>query len=117
MVATTGTTGYARRRPETTVLHAVVREHLESLLAEARQRSAHGFGLPRHIERELRSYLACGDLARGFCRVRCVDCGFDRLVAFSCKGRAVCPSCRGRRMVDLAADLVDRVLPPAPHRQ
>ncbi|HVV87336.1 MAG TPA: hypothetical protein VHE35_30050 [Kofleriaceae bacterium] len=46
-------TGYERRRPETTVLHAVVREHLESFLEDARQRSAHGFGLPRHVEREL----------------------------------------------------------------
>ncbi|HVV83580.1 MAG TPA: transposase zinc-binding domain-containing protein, partial [Kofleriaceae bacterium] len=70
----------------------------------------------RAAERELRSYLACGDLARGFGRVRCGDCGFDRLVAFV-RGRAVYPSCRGRRMVDLAAHLVDRVLPPARYRQ
>ena len=98
-------------------MHAVVRDHLESLLEDARQRSAHGFGLPRHVERELRNYLACGDLARGFCRVRCIDGGFDRLVAFSCKGGAVGPSCRGRRMVDLAAHLVDRVLPSARYRQ
>ncbi|HVV87335.1 MAG TPA: transposase zinc-binding domain-containing protein, partial [Kofleriaceae bacterium] len=65
----------------------------------------------------MRSYLACGDLARGFCRVRCGDCGVDRLVAFACQGRAVCPSCRGRRPVDLAGHLVDRVLPPARYRQ
>lgn len=64
-----------------------------------------------------RNYLACGVLAHGFVRVRCVDCGFDRLVAFGCKGRAVCPSCRGRRMADAAAHLVDRVLPRAPYRQ
>ena len=36
---------------------------------------------------------------------------------FACKGRAVCPSCRGRRTADLAAHLVDRVLPAAPYRQ
>ena len=99
------------------MLHAVVRDHLEGFLADARARSAHGFGVPRHVERELRNYLACGVLAHGFCRVRCADCGFDRLVAFSCKGRAVCPSCRGRRMADAAAHLVDHVLPSAPYRQ
>lgn len=99
------------------MLHTVVRDHLEGFLAEARARSAHGFGVPRHVERELRNYLACGVLAHGFCRVRCADCGFDRLVAFSCKGRAVCPSCRGRRMADAAAHLVDHVLPSAPYRQ
>ena len=103
-------TSYERRTPTATVLHAVVREHPESFLAEARRRSGHGYGVPRHIERELRNYLTCGVLAHGFVRVRCVDCGFDRLVAFACKGRAVCPSCRGRRMADAGAHLVDRVL-------
>jgi hypothetical protein len=55
-------------------------------------------------------------LARGFARVRCPQCGFERLVAFSCKGR-LCPSCVGRRMADIAAYLVDELLPEAPYRQ
>ena len=38
-------------------------------------------------------------------------------MAFSCKGRGVCPSCNGRRMAQTAADLVDRVIPPVPERQ
>jgi hypothetical protein len=41
----------------------------------------------------------------------------DRLVAFSCKGRAVCPSCGGRGMAERAAHLVDRVFPEVPVRQ
>jgi len=32
------------------------------------------------------------------------------------KGRAICPSCLGRRMADTAAHLVDHVLPQAPYR-
>ncbi len=36
--------------------------------------------LPSYVERELRAYLDCGILARGFARVRCPDCGFERLV-------------------------------------
>jgi hypothetical protein len=43
------------------------------------------------VEREFRAYLECGILAHGFLRVHCRDCGFDRLVAFSCKGRGFCP--------------------------
>lgn len=35
----------------------------------------------------------------------------DRLDVFSCKGRGFCRSCGGRRAADLAAHLVDRVLP------
>jgi DNA-directed RNA polymerase subunit RPC12/RpoP len=62
------------------------------------------------VERELRAYLDCGILARGFARVRCPDCGFERLVAFSCKAR-VCPSCNARRMEDTAEHLVRNVFP------
>jgi len=39
------------------------------------------------------------------------------VVGYSCKGRAFCPSCMGRRMVDTAAHLVDRVFPRVPIRQ
>ena len=73
--------------------------------------------MPRFVERELRSFLDCGILARGFLRVHCDVCRLDRLVAFSCKGRAFCPSCCGRRMSDTAAHLVDRVFPEVPVRQ
>ena len=38
-------------------------------------------------------------------------------MAFSCRGRGACPSCNARRMVETAAHLVDRVLPPLPVRQ
>jgi hypothetical protein len=47
--------GYHRRKPEKTVLHQVVRERLEPFLASARERSAHGHGLPAFVERELRA--------------------------------------------------------------
>ena len=42
---------------------------------------------------------------------------FVRTVAFSCKGRGVCPSCNARRMAETAAHLVDHVFPPLPVRQ
>jgi hypothetical protein len=105
-----------RRHPETTVLHRVVQEHLETFLAEARGRGG-GDGLPRFVERELREYLSCGVLARGFARLRCDGCKMEMLVAFSCKGRGFCPSCCGRRMAERAAHLVDGVLGGLPIRQ
>jgi hypothetical protein len=49
--------------------------------------------------------------------IRCASCGQGFVVAFSCKGRGVCPSCNGRRMAQTAAHLVDRVIPPVPVRQ
>jgi len=93
------TTTYSRRQPETTVLYEVVRDHFASLLDEARDRSEHGFGYPRFVEREFEKFLACGLLCHGFVRVCCGE----RLVAFSCKTRGFCPSCTSRRMTGTAA--------------
>ncbi len=59
----------------------MVQENLETFLAEAEQS---GRAVPRFVERELRAFLDCGILSRGFLRVRCTACGADRLVAFSC---------------------------------
>jgi len=105
---------YQRREPETTVLYRVVQRNLETFLASAREQ---GRVVPRFVERELRAYLTCGILAYGFLRVRCDDCGRERLVPFSCKTRSLCPSCGARRMSDTAAHLVDRVFPEVPVRQ
>ena len=109
--------GYPQRRPERTVLYQVVAGHLETFLQEARNRSEHGFGYPRFIERTFRRYLECGIFAHGFCRLRCSQCGKDMLLPFSCKGRGVCPSCQARRMYETAALLNDTLLPEAGYRQ
>lgn len=106
---------YAPRRPTETVLYGLVREHLESFLAYAREHYERG--LPPYVEAEFRSFLKCGVFAEGFTRARCEACGYDLLVAFSCHRRTVCPSCSGRRMANTAAYLVDRVLPDVPVRQ
>src|ERR1043166_4137055 len=72
---------------------------------------------PGFIEKEFRSFLDCGVLARGFLRIACNTCRLDRVVAFSCKSRGICPSCGGRRMADTAAHLVDHVIPDVRVRQ
>ena len=56
-------------------------------------------------------------MAHGFARAYCAACRHDFLIAFSCKGRDICPSCATRRMVETAAHLVDHVLPRVPFRQ
>ena len=72
---------------------------------------------PGFVKTTFEEYLRCGVLAHGFCRVRCEDCGDERLLAFSCKRRGVCGSCDGRRMADTAAHLADNVLPKVPYKQ
>ncbi|MDR7423627.1 MAG: transposase [Armatimonadota bacterium] len=107
---------YQPHDAEHSVLHAVIRGHLEPFL-RAVSDHGEGTGLPRFVEQEFRKFLTCGVLARGFTRLRCADCTFERLVPFSCKGRGFCPSCGGRRMAEHAAYLVDEVLPLVPVRQ
>ena len=73
-------------------MYQVVRDHFETFRAQAAG-LRDGEGLPRFVEQEFREFPRCGCLAGGFARFRCNDCGVDRLVPFSCKARACCPSC------------------------
>ena len=108
------TNEYRPRHPEDSLLYRTIAGHLETFLARQQER---GREVPHFVEREMRAYLSCGVLACGFLRLKCESCGKDRLLPLSCKGRAVCPSCCGRRMADTAAHLVDRVFPHVPVRQ
>ena len=83
MLARVWTAEYRRRVPENTVLHRVVREHLEEFLARAEAKAGGGRGLPRYVRQSLRRFVDCGILAKGFARVRCPSCGYDTAVGFS----------------------------------
>lgn len=107
---------YRRGRPERTVLYRTVRGHLAGWLELTRE-SASGTSVPAYVEREFRRYLECGILAHGFARARCGQGGHDFLIAFSCKGRGLCPACDAPRMVETAAHLADHVFPRLPVRQ
>jgi hypothetical protein len=96
------------------VLYRCVQQHLETWLAQCRDGHDDLWSVPEYVEREFRRYLECDILAHGFARARC---GHDFVIAFSCQGRGVCPSCNARRMVATAAHLTDHVLPDLPVRQ
>jgi hypothetical protein len=104
---------YKRHRPEETVLYSVVEGHWEGF----RERVEEVGPLPRFVVKEIEQYLRCGLLEHGHIRVACERCGFEHLVAFSCKRRGFCPSCMGRRMGDTAVHLTEHVLPKVPLRQ
>jgi ribosomal protein S27E len=95
--------GYARHRPETTLLYQLVAEHYPRFRD---RRMAEGRALPRYVEDEFEAYLKCGLLEHGFLRVKCESCQAEKLVAFSCKRRGFCASCGARRMAETAALLV-----------
>jgi len=106
---------YERHRPEQTTLYRLVQQHAATFFAQAED--AAGADLPQFVKDEFDAFLECGILAHGFLRLRCGDCGHDKLLAFSCKRRGFCPSCGARRMSQTAAHLVDHVIPKVPVRQ
>jgi Transposase zinc-binding domain len=60
-------------------------------------------------------YLDCGIFERGFARIRCPNCAAEFLLAFSCKGRGLCPSCGAKlsRHQDPASRLIGINLVPS----
>jgi hypothetical protein len=100
---------YNPRHPERTLLYQTVAEHYETWLDLASAGQYDGLGdhhTPKpYVRKAFAKYLECGIFAHDF------------LVAFSCKGRGVCPSCNARRMAETAAHLTDHVFPRLPVRQ
>ena len=74
---------YKRHRPEQTTLYRLVQQHAATFFAQTED--AADADLPQFVKDEFDAFLECGILAHGFVRLRCGDCGHDKLVAFSCK--------------------------------
>ncbi|MHA5728541.1 transposase zinc-binding domain-containing protein, partial [Pseudomonas aeruginosa] len=108
------TARYAPHRPERTLLYSLVQAHWPDFLA---RREVEDRPLPEYVREEFETYLRCGVLEHGFLRVVCEHCRAERLVAYSCKKRGLCPSCGARRMAESARHLVDEVFGPRPVRQ
>jgi len=107
---------YAPRDPSQTVLYNVIAEHLETFLASCHD-APEATGFPAYVQREFYDSLRCGILAHGFLRLGCDTCMKELLVPCSCQRRGFCPACAGRRMAQIAAHLVEQVLPWVPTRQ
>ena len=107
---------YQRRTPETSLLRRIVMAQWPGLERAVRE-ATDGRSLPRFIRKAVDGFIKCGMLGHGFLRLFCRTCKTDQLVAFSCKVRGLCSSCDGRRMTELAAHIVDSVIPVVPVRQ
>jgi ribosomal protein S27E len=66
--------------------------------------------LTEFVKAEFEAFLERGILAHGFLRLRCAECAHEKLVAFSCNRRGLCPSCGAPRMAESAAHVRDRPL-------
>nr|WP_281508008.1 transposase zinc-binding domain-containing protein [Acinetobacter pittii] len=96
--------------------HAAVRASAGALPDFIARLEAEDRPLPEYVREEFETYLRCGVLEHGFLRVVCEHCRAERLVAYSCKKRGLCPSC-GTAHGRVARHLVDEVFGPRPVRQ
>jgi hypothetical protein len=91
--AAASTAHYERRRPEETTLYRLVQENLETFIVEVEAGGA--ASLPQFVKDEFDAFLECGILAHGFLRVRCAECGHEKLVAFFVQAARHMPFVRG----------------------
>ncbi|NOR14273.1 MAG: IS91 family transposase [Candidatus Aminicenantes bacterium] len=109
---------YCQRHPERTVLYRVLFHYFERFLGEYEQRFEKEYGYFRPIIQDVVSkYLDCGNPKNGFARIKCKDCGLERLLMFSCHGRGFCPSCHAKRREEWGEWMREELLLDVPHRQ
>jgi hypothetical protein len=108
---------YRPRKPKESPLFRLVSQHIEAFLRVYPERFAKEHGPLRPVvERVLRGFIECGDVARGFARAWCSTCRTSYLIPYSCRGRSFCPSCEKKHSILWAEWLREEVLEPVPHR-
>jgi hypothetical protein len=109
---------YRPRDPRKTALWGLLDTLYERVKGSWEERFERRYGFWRGLADEaVARYLDCGVWDNGFARVRCRTCPQEFLVAFSCKGRGLCPSCGAKRAAELAAFLMDEIVEDVGHAQ
>ena len=106
------------RRPRASPLWQIVHHAWDDFIAhyERRHRRTMGPLRPEAVA-AVRAFLRCGDLAAGFTRFHCPECGEEKLLAFTCKSRHFCPACHQRRVRQTGGWIAASVCHDVPHRQ
>jgi len=109
---------YCPRHPERTALYRALFHYFDQFLAQYESRFEKEYGFFRPIVKEVvERYLDCGNPRCGFARIRCPDCGEERLLMFSCRTRGFCPSCHAKRLEEWGEWMRETLLLDVPHRQ
>jgi hypothetical protein len=109
---------YRARRPADTPLYALLESLYEGVKAAWEDLFERRYGFWRGLlDGVVARHLDCGVFERGFARLRCPVCTAEYLLAFSCKGRGLFPSCGAKRAAEFAAFLKDEVVADVGHAQ
>jgi Zn finger protein HypA/HybF involved in hydrogenase expression len=109
---------YRPRLPQKTPFYQCIADHFEEFVQVYDERYVREYGFWRPVIAEVvEKYLECGDLAHGFARIRCENCGHEYILAFSCKGRYFCPSCHMKRVLQFSEWLTQEILENVTHQQ
>ncbi len=108
---------YKPHKPQESQYYRCIEDNFEKLeqVYDDRFPKKYGFLRP-YVKQVIYRYLDCGILHNGFARVKCEDCNYEYLLAFSCKRRHFCPSCHQKRVVEFGEWLCQEVLKAVPHR-
>ena len=107
---------YKPRQPRKTALYQLMEAHYEDVKALWEDRFEKTYGRWRGFtDHAVWRYLDCGIEEAGFARIKCRDCGRERLLTLSCKQRGICPSCDAKRAAAFAAFLQDELLENVGH--
>ena len=107
---------YRPRKVRSTPLWKIMDGWWRRFLSEYDERFEPRYGALRHVVRRAgERFLRCGIIDFGFARIRCDDCGAERLLAFSCKTR-LCPSCAKKRQLLFGDFLAREVIEDVSHR-
>src|SRR5208283_6175386 len=108
---------YRARNPKKSPLWQCANRHYDEFEEIYPERYQPRYRLLRPIIPEVvHKFLDCGNLERGFARVRCDHCEHEYLLAFSCKSRWFCPSCHQKNVQATARFILDQVVAAVPHR-
>ena len=102
---------YLQRYPERMLMYRVLSHHIDRFLKAYESSFECEYGYLRPIVQEVvDKYLDCGNPKCGFARIKCSDCGTEKLLMFSCKTRGFGPSCHAKRREEWGDLYFDNVL-------
>ena len=112
---------YLTRNQKSSPLYGLVGYHFDEFerVYEERFAEKYGFWRPMVVRKVADRFLDCGDLCHEFARIRYEkpDCRHEMILACSCQGRILFPSCLAKRAAAFEDWMATEVLADVPHRQ